>query len=93
MKVKRVPDEGRKGDCIDREDTLNSIISTIRPKRRCDLQSTRAGTYVGSEIDQESPATRLRFPVLAPVFFLDAAPSCLCIPPARRHLRDHDPFY
>lgn len=29
MKVERVPDEGREGDCIDKEDTLQSIIRTI----------------------------------------------------------------
>lgn len=50
MKVERVPDEGSKGDCIDEEDTLKSIISTIRAKCPSDLLSTRAGTYVGSEI-------------------------------------------
>lgn len=91
MKVKRVPDKGRKGDCIDKEDTLKSIISTIRVMCRCDLQSTRAGTCVGSEIDRRSPATRLRFPALAPVFFPDIALSRPRIPPARRHLPDHDP--
>ena len=30
MKVKRVPDEGREGNCIDKEDTLQFIISAIR---------------------------------------------------------------
>lgn len=48
MKVKRVPDEGKKGNGIDKEDTLNSVISTISRKCRCDLQSTKAETYEGS---------------------------------------------
>lgn len=90
MKVKRVPDEGRKGDRIDNEDTLQSIINTIRTKCFYDLRGTRAGTCVGSEIDRRSLATRQRSPILTPTFFLDVALSCLRIPPARRCLRDHD---
>lgn len=92
MKLKGVPDEGRKGDRIDKEDTLESIINTIRAKCFYDLRSTRAETYVGSEIDRRSLATRQRFPVQTPAFFLDVALSCLRIPLVRRHLRDYDPL-
>ena len=93
MKVKGVPGKGSKSDRVDKEDTLKSNISTARAKCRCDLQSTRAGTYVDFEIDRRSAATRLRFPTLALSSFPDAALSRLRILPAPRHLRDHDPFY
>lgn len=29
VKVERVPDEGNRGDCVDKEDTLKSIISSV----------------------------------------------------------------
>lgn len=93
IKVKRVPDEGSKGDCIDEEDTLKSIISLICAKCRNDLRSTRVVIYVGSGIDRRSSVMRLRFPIQAPTSFLDVALSRLRIPPARRHLQDHDAFY
>lgn len=93
MKVKRVPDEGKRGDCVDTEYTLRFIISTISAKCRRDLQNTRAGTYVGFETDRGLLATRLHPRVLPPVFFPDVARSRRRTPRARRHPRDHDPFY
>ncbi len=93
MKMESMPDEGSRGDGVDNEDTLKSTISSIRAKYCCDLQSTKAETYEGSENDQWSPAERPRLPVLLPTFVLDVALSRLRIPPARHRPRDHSLFY
>ena len=93
MIVKRVQTEGGECDCINNEDTLQTMISTIRAKCRCDLQGTRAETYVGFEIDQWSPAKRLLSLGLDPAFFLDVSQSRPRIPPARRRLQNQDASY
>ena len=85
--------KGSEGYCINNEDTLQSMISTMCADCRCDLQSTRAETYVGFGIYQLSPAKKLLFLVLAPAFFLDVARSRPHILPARRHLQNLDAFY
>ena len=93
MEMEIMPDEGSRGDSVDNEDTLKSMISSTRAKYCCDLQSTRAETYVGSENDQWSPAEKPRRPVLPPASVLDVALSRLRTPPARHRPQDHSPFY
>ena len=92
MKVERVPVEGRKGNGINKEDALTTVINIMLAKCISDLQSTRAVTYAGSETDRQSPATRLHFPFLTPTSFPNVALSHLRIPPALHRLQDHDPF-
>ena len=92
MKVKRVPVKRRKGNGINKEDTLKTVINIVLAKCISDLQSTRAVIYADSQNDRQSPATRLHFPFLTPTSFPNVALSHLYIPPARHDLQDRDLF-